>query len=71
MMTDAPTTTTILPTSWTTQGSGLTQGSAQVPQDGIRLVQGEVSILKFRELPIQLGEGEKLGEAAVSQQQPS
>lgn len=30
-------------------------GSAQVPQDGIRLVQGKVSILKLWELPIQLG----------------
>ena len=34
---------------------GLTEGAAQVSQDGIRLVQGEVSILELGELPIQLG----------------
>lgn len=42
-----------------------------MPQHGIRLVQGEVSILKLGELPIQLWGGAKLGEAAVSQLQPS
>lgn len=41
-----------------------------MPQDGIRLVQGKISILKLWELPIQLWE-RTLGEAAVSQLQPS
>lgn len=36
--------------------SGLAEGAAQVPQDGIRLVQGEVSILELGELAKQLGE---------------
>ena len=33
-----------------------------MPQDGIRLVKGEVSILKLGELPIQLEGGTELGE---------
>lgn len=41
-----------------------------MPQDGIRLVKGEVSILKLGELPIQLEGGTKPGEGAASQLQP-
>lgn len=42
--------------------SGLTEGAAQVAQDGIRLVQGEVSVLELGELPVQLGGGTALSE---------
>lgn len=34
--------------------SGLTKGAAQVAEDGIGLVQGEVSILELGKLPEQL-----------------
>lgn len=40
--------------------SRLTKGAAQVPQDGIGLVQGEVSILELGELPVELGRGAQL-----------
>jgi len=45
---------------------GLTEGAAQVPQDGIGLVQREVSVLELGELPVQLGGRTALSETLSS-----
>ena len=45
---------------------GLTEGAAQVSQDGVGLVQCEVSVLELGELPVQLGGRTALSEVLGS-----
>ena len=45
---------------------GLTEGAAQVSQDGVGLVQREVSVLELGELPVQLGGRTALSEVLGS-----